>query len=259
VILISNEDKSVLSPGYDYRNNQDGFITKMNTEGEILELKWITGLEDPKGIAVYKNVLYVADGENIRSFDIQSRKSLKRFKPTGKPPGLERRVAAPGTIQEPPRAFNFESVHVTPEGKIFCLDSGYGVVYELVNDFLEVYKVDEKFTSCHKLFSQRGDLYVLGYFNLYALSSPKGAVADQSHRVADLFAASISEVDPYEYILLTGTGGLYRWFETPSVIAHPHPAFLYNSDLVYLPKTRTVIIINSQLNQAIAMKLKYNR
>ncbi|GAB2769722.1 SMP-30/gluconolactonase/LRE family protein [Salinimicrobium soli] len=39
----------------------DGFISKVSPEGEILKKKWITGLDDPKGLHVHGDTLYVSD------------------------------------------------------------------------------------------------------------------------------------------------------------------------------------------------------
>ena len=65
----------------------DGFISKLDTEGNILELKWISGddLHAPKGMAIVKGVLYVADIDKVRGFDMNSKEKVFQldFSPTG--------------------------------------------------------------------------------------------------------------------------------------------------------------------------------
>src|SRR6478609_4811963 len=39
----------------------DGFISKVKLDGKIEKLNWITGLNDPKGIAIVGGTLYVSD------------------------------------------------------------------------------------------------------------------------------------------------------------------------------------------------------
>jgi hypothetical protein len=47
----------------------DGFISRVSMSGEILELKFIEGLDGPKGMAVHDGHLYVADIDIVRIFD----------------------------------------------------------------------------------------------------------------------------------------------------------------------------------------------
>jgi DNA-binding beta-propeller fold protein YncE len=39
----------------------NGFISKIRIDGKIDSLKWVEGLDNPQGLGVYKNQLYVAD------------------------------------------------------------------------------------------------------------------------------------------------------------------------------------------------------
>ena len=50
----------------------DGFISKMTTDGTITELKWVTGLNDPKGMGIHDNMLYVTDIREVAMIDIES-------------------------------------------------------------------------------------------------------------------------------------------------------------------------------------------
>jgi sugar lactone lactonase YvrE len=49
----------------------NGFISTMDTEGEIMDLKWVTGLKGPKGMAIYENTLYVADVDQLVLINIE--------------------------------------------------------------------------------------------------------------------------------------------------------------------------------------------
>lgn len=57
----------------------DGFISKLGKSGKILERKFITGLDAPKGMAIWDSVLYVADIDKIRVYHIQTGDSLDLF------------------------------------------------------------------------------------------------------------------------------------------------------------------------------------
>lgn len=63
--------------------NGQGFISKMSTEGKILILKWVTGLNAPKGMGLLGNTLYVTDIDRIHEIDITSGKITKTYSVAG--------------------------------------------------------------------------------------------------------------------------------------------------------------------------------
>ena len=54
----------------------DGYIAKLDLEGNIIKKDFITGLDAPKGMAVLRKVLYVADIDHVLGFDLQSGKKV---------------------------------------------------------------------------------------------------------------------------------------------------------------------------------------
>lgn len=79
VLFVSNVD------GKPDQKDQKGFISKVSpSNGTITELNWITGLNAPKGIAIYNNSkLYVSDITDLVEIDIASGKIIKRFNAPG--------------------------------------------------------------------------------------------------------------------------------------------------------------------------------
>jgi DNA-binding beta-propeller fold protein YncE len=79
VLFVSNVD------GKPDQKDQKGFISKVSpSNGSIIELNWITGLNAPKGIAIYNNSkLYVSDITDLVEIDIASGKIIKRFNAPG--------------------------------------------------------------------------------------------------------------------------------------------------------------------------------
>ena len=62
------------------RKDGDGFISRLSTKGEIEQLYWVSGLNDPKGLALHNNVLYVADLDEIVAIATQTGAVLSRHK-----------------------------------------------------------------------------------------------------------------------------------------------------------------------------------
>lgn len=56
-----------------------GFISILNTKGEIEKLKWVEGLSAPKGMAIYKQSLFVADIDRLVKIDLASGKIVRNY------------------------------------------------------------------------------------------------------------------------------------------------------------------------------------
>ncbi len=87
----------------------NGFISELSPDGKVTKLKWIEGskkvkLDAPKGMAIAKGVLYVADIDHVRMFDAKS-------------------GAAKGDIKIEGATF-LNDVAAAPDGRIFVSDSG---------------------------------------------------------------------------------------------------------------------------------------
>jgi DNA-binding beta-propeller fold protein YncE len=76
VLFVSNIN------GNPTQKDQNGFISKVSpTNGSIIELRWVSGLNAPKGIAISNNGnrLYVSDINDLVEIDIDSGKILKLY------------------------------------------------------------------------------------------------------------------------------------------------------------------------------------
>lgn len=56
----------------------DGFISRLDRDGQILDLKWITGLKDPKGLLLNEDKLYVTNNTELVEIDIQKGEIVKQ-------------------------------------------------------------------------------------------------------------------------------------------------------------------------------------
>lgn len=72
VLFVSNINGNPLE------KDNNGFISTLTPEGNIVELKWVTGLNAPKGMAVYYDRLFVTDINRIAEIDIIT-KSIVKF------------------------------------------------------------------------------------------------------------------------------------------------------------------------------------
>lgn len=63
-LIVSNID------GHPMATNRQGYLSRVSLDGKLLEQKWITGMNAPKGMAVQGNMLYIADLKEIHRVDL---------------------------------------------------------------------------------------------------------------------------------------------------------------------------------------------
>jgi DNA-binding beta-propeller fold protein YncE len=103
----------------DARDN-NGFITKLDTDGKITSLKFIQGgvgsvlLHAPKGLALDGDTLYVADLDELKGFD----------RTTGK-------LLVTVTFPAAPRPASLTDVSVGPDGLLYASDQGGNNIYRI--------------------------------------------------------------------------------------------------------------------------------
>ena len=108
VLFVSNVN------GKPDQKDQNGFISKVSSSnGSIIELNWLTGLNAPKGIAISNDgsKLYVSDITDLVEIDIASGRIINRFN-------------APGS------AF-LNDVVSDDQGNIYVSDTGTNTIYKL--------------------------------------------------------------------------------------------------------------------------------
>lgn len=71
VIYVSNVNH--------YAKDNNGFISRVNEDGSELQLKWLTGLHSPTGLAVDNDILYAVDFDALVVIDLIEQKIVKRI------------------------------------------------------------------------------------------------------------------------------------------------------------------------------------
>jgi hypothetical protein len=63
----------------------DGFISRVSARGEILELRWVDGLDSPKGLALANGRLYAGDDQHLLEINPATGAILARYQPDDGP------------------------------------------------------------------------------------------------------------------------------------------------------------------------------
>ena len=139
--IVNKNDLYVSNVGKELKptlKDGDGFISKLDINGNIKELHFIDGLDAPKGMGIVGNTLFVADINTLRGFDLSTKKEVFN-------------VVFEGV--------NFlNDITVKDSNTLFIGASDTSAIYE-VNISNKSYKKLMDFTVANGLFYEDGILY----------------------------------------------------------------------------------------------------
>lgn len=119
--------------------DRDGFISRLSKTGEILDLKFIEGLDAPKGMAVHDGRLYVADIDIVRIFDAATGEALD------------------GAPIEGARFLNDATVW---QDDVFVSDSGTGRIWRFTGTSIDLWREGEELRGVNGLLGAGDKLFV---------------------------------------------------------------------------------------------------
>lgn len=132
-LYVSNID------GEPLEKNGEGYLSKLTLEGEIGDLKWITGLNAPKGMALYKDTLYVSDIDRLVAVSMKHGKVVAEYPEAN--------------------AEFLNDVTISPDGQVFVSDMKRARIHVLENGKLKTWKEGEDLQKVNGLYWHKGTLY----------------------------------------------------------------------------------------------------
>lgn len=102
----------------------NGYISKISATGEMIEERWIDGIDGPKGIAIAGDRLYASDINKLHEIDLEAGTIVNTYMATGD------------------AYLNDVSVHA--DGTVFITDSRYSKIYQLADNTLSVWLEDDQ-------------------------------------------------------------------------------------------------------------------
>ena len=126
------------------REPGDGSVATVGTDGKLMNAKFVSGLNDPKGIAITKDKLYVSDVTELVEVDINTGKILKKHTAEGV-------------------AF-LNDVAIAPDGAIYVSDTRASKVFKLdAEGTFSLWLDDPKLDSPNGLLIQGNTMYVASW------------------------------------------------------------------------------------------------
>jgi hypothetical protein len=122
----------------------NGYISKVDESGKVTVQKWVTGLNAPKGLGIYKGKLYVADIDVVAVIDIASGK-------------IESTIPAEG-------ATFLNDVAVSENGDVYVSDTfGGNTIFRIQNGKIEKWLTDPKLDYPNGLLLKGNDIIVASW------------------------------------------------------------------------------------------------
>jgi DNA-binding beta-propeller fold protein YncE len=171
----------------------NGFISRVSTEGEVLQREFATGLNAPKGLMLGGDALYVADIDQLVVIDAASG-------------AVRRRVPAPGSVF-------LNDLTFAPDGQVLIADSGAGRIYAVRSETAEVWLEHELLDSINGLLPEPQRLVV-------TTMAGRLLAIDYGSRAVTVLAQGLGEADGVAPL----GGGRYL------VSAWPGQMFVVNAD-----------------------------
>lgn len=201
----------------------NGYIAKVSTTGQILKNHWIIGLDAPKGLGLYKNLLYVADLTNVVVIDIVQEKIIATLPVEG--------------------AEFLNDVTVDKSGTAYISDSATGKIYAVKNNQVSLYFESQEFNRINGLLALSDGLRVVDFANgnFFNITAKKDLV---KVAVTAEGADGIIETQKNEFIITCWPGEIHLLKADKSVkqLLNTREQQINAADAGYDSKTRTLYV-----------------
>ncbi len=133
VLFVSNMDG-----GGDTKDGK-GFISKLNKDGSIIKMEWISGLDSPKGMAILDDSLYVTDIDRVLEISIPKAQVIQVHSVRGK---------------------FLNDVVIDDKKQVYVSDSWDDKIYRLSDGEFKPWLQHSLVKSPNGLFVEKGSLFV---------------------------------------------------------------------------------------------------
>ncbi|MFO7932445.1 MAG: hypothetical protein R6U78_00040 [Bacteroidales bacterium] len=181
--VLFDENRNVLYVscinGSSAEKDGDGYVSMLGPDGTIESLRWVTGLNDPKGMGVHENRLYVTDIDQLVVIDVENAEIIRQIPVEG--------------------ASFLNDISVSENGDVYLSDSDMGILW--------IYSDGELTPWIREGLNRPNGLYVEEDRVLLASSGSQDLrVIDRSTGEMETVTTGIGAGDGVEY---TGMEGFY--------------------------------------------------
>ncbi|MBL7696613.1 MAG: ATP/GTP-binding protein [Chitinophagaceae bacterium] len=211
-----------------------GSIGKVGLDGKVIATDWVPGLQAPKGMALVKNTLWVADIDELVAIDIKRAKIIKHVKIDG--------------------ATFLNDVAADSKGTVYVTDSHQKQLWKVENDKPSL--VLENLKGPNGVLVHNGSIHILDNGTLYRVDKDR-----QLEKLADGMDGStdgLENVQGNEFIVSCWTGVIYyvNGDGTTQVLIDGREQKINSADIGYDAKNKIVYVPTFFKNNVVAYQLK---
>jgi len=215
--------------------DNNGFISRLSPDGEIIDLKWIEGLSAPKGMAIVGDRLYVTDIFQLAEIDLEKGEITARYDAEG--------------------ARFLNDVAADDSGVVYVSDMSADIIYKLEKGVMNIWLREDWLKRPNGIAFGGGKLYIGGAGFIRAVD-----VA--TRKSVETIDAGFS----IDGLVFDGRGGFIAsdWQGktvridregSQQVILDTSPEGVNSADIEYIAEKSLLIIPTFGDNRAVAYKL----
>ena len=227
-LFVSNID------GQPWEKDGKGSIGKVGLDGKIIKVDWVAGLNAPKGLGLYKGMLYAADVDAVAVIDISKEVVIKRIPVEG--------------------ATGLNDISIDKKGIVYVTDSKTGKLYAIENDKVRLYA--EGLAGLNGVLAVGTDVYALASGALWKIAADKKTVklASGMEPATD----GLEQVSENEFLVSVWNGIIYYVKADGSVqqMLDTRDQKSNTADIGYDAKNRIVYVPTFFKNSITAYQLK---
>ncbi|MEQ6120656.1 gluconolaconase [Reichenbachiella sp. MALMAid0571] len=123
--------------------DNDGFISKVSTSGEILELRWVENIDAPKGMGMVGSNLYVTNIDELVAIDTKSG-------------SITDRIPVDGSVF-------LNDITTSNDGTVYLSDSRGNKIFTYKDNLMSTWMEQDDFGGPNGLLSQGGKMMVAAF------------------------------------------------------------------------------------------------
>lgn len=227
-LFVSNID------GNPSEKDGKGSIGKVGLDGKIITTDWVTGLNAPKGLGLFGNLLYVADLTEVVVIDINMAQIIKHI-----------------PVKD---AVFLNDITIDSKGTVFVSDSKENKVHKIENGVASTYL--ENIKNANGVLAVGDDLFVLTYGSLIKV--------DKNKKITTLVQGMETSTDGIEMVkenefIVTAWIGVAYYVKTDGskqILFDTRAKTMNSADIGYDPKNKIVYVPTFFKNSIHAYQLK---